>query len=204
MMTITEGLVALKTLDARIEKEISQTTFSLANQKGKPIAGYENVDAFIAKAKAQYQSILDLIARRNKIKSAIVESNAITKVTIDGVVYSVAGAIERKASIKYDQMLASTMFQQFQRASRVVEVATGEAQQRLDNLLLSTFGKDAKVDASQIQSVSDGFWKQNETILRDPLNTVATVETINRNVQSFLANVDVALSISNATTFIDV
>jgi hypothetical protein len=203
-ITITEGLVNLKTISARIEKEITATTFSIASQKGKQISGFKSVDDFVLKAKAQYQSIVDLINRRNKIKSAIVESNALTKVIIGGTEYTVAGAIERKASVAFEQMLINTLTQQFNKATMLADRANNDAQTRLDNLINTTFGKDSKVDASQQKSISDSFWEQNLSMVRDPLDTIEIVAKMSNDVENFLANVDVALSISNSTHFIEV
>jgi hypothetical protein len=203
-ITITEGLVNLKTISARIEKEITATTFSIASQKGKQISGFKSVDDFVLKAKAQYQSIVDLINRRNKIKSAIVESNALTKVIIGGTEYTVAGAIERKASVAFEQMLINTLTQQFNKATMLADRANNDAQTRLDNLINTTFGKDSKVDASQQKSISDSFCEQNLSMVRDPLDTIEIVAKMSNDVENFLANVDVALSISNSTHFIEV
>ena len=58
-----------------------------------------------SRAKADYQSIEALIKRRNAIKSAIVVSNATTKIEVAGVKMTVAEAIERKTSISYDIQL---------------------------------------------------------------------------------------------------
>jgi hypothetical protein len=203
-ITITEGLVSLKTLNNRIENEITSTTFAVSSQKGKQISGFKSVDDFVARAKSQYQSIVDLINRRNAIKSKIVESNALTKVVIAGTEYTVAGAIERKASVKYELQLINTLQQQFNRATAIADRANTDAQTRLDNLINTTFGKDSKVDATLIKSMSDSFWGENECLVRDPLSITNVVSTMSKDVENFLSNVDVVLSISNATTFIEV
>jgi molybdopterin synthase catalytic subunit len=64
-----------------------------------------NVDVFANNSKADYQSINDLITRRNRLKSAIILSNATTKVKIGDTVLTVAEVIERKQSLKYYKTL---------------------------------------------------------------------------------------------------
>ena len=48
---------------------------------------------------------MDLISRRNKIKSAIIMSNAKTVVEVAGKQMTVAEAIDKKSSIEYEKEL---------------------------------------------------------------------------------------------------
>jgi hypothetical protein len=203
-ITITEGLCKLKTLNNRIQKETNSAIFITTSVGGKLDPQFKSADDFSVKAKAAVQSLKDLIEQRNKIKAAIVSSNATTDVVIAGKTYKVAEAIERKSSVQFEKALLSTMIQQFNLAQRKVEQTNRQAQERLDKLLEQTFGKDAKVDPDNIKTMSDGFMSKNEAKFVDPLNIMEHIEKLNNDIEEFLSNVDVALSVSNSTTFIEI
>lgn len=204
MITITEGLVELKTLDARIQKEISSNVFIASHLKGKSPNGFSSVDVFNAKVKSTLQSIKDLIARRNKIKSAIVNSNAVTKVTIGSKTYTVAEAIERKQSVALEVQLLSTLMNQFNSCYSQVERSNNQAQERLDKQIETSLGKDAKSNPEDIKTISEIFWNKNDTIVADPIGIREAAETLAKEIDSFRSEVDVRLSISNSTTMIEV
>lgn len=204
-ITITEGLSILKNVDARIQKEISNAKFITTYQVGKAPVGFKTVDDFVSKAKSAYQSINDLIVRRDKIKGAIVASNAVTKVTVAGVEYTVAAAIERKSSIKFRQNLLQTLVGQTSAALRQYEQEARQVQARLDSLLEQNFGKDSvKSNAADVEAISKGFMDRNEVKVSDPLDSKIKIDSLSREIDDFLTNVDVALSVSNATTKITI
>ena len=77
-ISITEALNELKLYDAKITKGIDNSTFVGATKKSSDTVGVVTRDEFNNRAKASYQSVVDLIANRNALKSAIVKSNATT------------------------------------------------------------------------------------------------------------------------------
>ena len=58
-----------------------------------------NEEEFKKRTTSDFQSLNDLIKRRNQVKNAIVSSNAVTKVTVGGQTMTVAEAIEYKTII---------------------------------------------------------------------------------------------------------
>ena len=105
-MLVTKGLNELKLLDSRIHRKIEEGEFVGAAKVSVPnINGKMTKEAFKANAKADYQSIVDLIKRRNAIKAAIIQSNAITVVEVAGKRMTVAEAIDKKSAIEYEKTL---------------------------------------------------------------------------------------------------
>ena len=83
-MSIHKALCELKVIGDRIEKTMGKVPFVLANEHAnKKIQGIP-IEEFIAQIKSAHQSTMDLIARREAIKCAVVKSNAVTKVTVAG------------------------------------------------------------------------------------------------------------------------
>ncbi|MGI6050090.1 MAG: hypothetical protein ACOYEI_04575, partial [Acetivibrionales bacterium] len=93
-ISITEALNKLKLYDAKISKAINSHKYVGAAKKSSNMLGVQTKEVFNNNAKAGYQSVTDLIKNRNKLKSLIVQSNAITEVTINDKVMTVAEAIE--------------------------------------------------------------------------------------------------------------
>ena len=83
-MTVHKALCELKTLDARIQKGIQQNPFVFANKHANSKVAGVNVGDYCKEILASYQSVNDLIARRDAIKRAVTLSNATVTVTIGG------------------------------------------------------------------------------------------------------------------------
>ena len=83
--TVSRGLIQLKRLDDRINKGISNIEkFVISNKKKEDsvLNGTYTKNDYIEKIKSEWQSLNDLMELRKEIKSALVISNATTKVLI--------------------------------------------------------------------------------------------------------------------------
>jgi len=121
-ITVTKALSDLNVLTSRIEKETDKLTVLSAKLKSKNVLKDKNikVDDFKNEVKANYQSILDLIRNRDVIKSAIILSNAKTKVVIAGKEYTVAEAIDKKNRIALETDLLMKLKSEFATKSKQV------------------------------------------------------------------------------------
>ena len=207
-MSITEALRELKLYDSRIMKAINGSRFVAAAKKSSPMIGNGSVARvdFVKAALADYQSIIDLISNRDKIKAAIVQSNATTNVEIGGKTYTVAQAIERKTSIEYERELLNMMGNQYESAHNIVESKNEQVDEKINLLLQNLVGKDSakKITEADISAVADPVRQRDEYELVDPLGLAEKVRVLNDKIEAFESEVDVKLSISNAITFIEV
>lgn len=205
-ISITEALNELKLYDAKINKAISNSTFVGAAKKLANKVGIVSKDTFTDRAKASYQSVSDLIANRNALKSAIVKSNAITEVQVDGKTMTVAEAIERKNSIDYDKQLLEVMQRQYVNASDAVLRENVKVDRKIDELLTALIGKDTdkKISKEDQEAVETPYRNKNEYELVDPLNIYDKIQKLESDIDGFESSVDIALSVINATTFIEV
>lgn len=201
-MTITRALAELKLLDKKINKNIKETKFIATAVGSKPVVNYKSNADFISQAQAGYQSILDLIAQRDKIKSSIVDSNAKTLVEISGKSMTVATAIEKKSSIEYNQFLLAQLKNQLASANNTVENNNDKMQDKLDKILEASVGKDAK--NSDVDAITKPYKEQNETKLVDGINIQDKIDKLYDEVNGFITEVDFVLSTSNSTTYINV
>jgi hypothetical protein len=200
-ISVTRALAQVKSLGERINREF-QTQFISSTTGGKHATGDAQVIG--DRMKASLQSVNDMIAQRSKLKSAIVKSNSVTTVEINGVKMTVAEAIERKTGIVYEQTFVQTLTNQLNQQSAKVERENIQVNARLDQLIQTTIGKDRKVNEDEVSAIRDPFLKANKAELLDPSNLRNVIDALSAKIDGFLLEVDYALSEINAVTKISV
>lgn len=196
-ITITRGLAELKLLDKRIQRAITEATLGGYLIGKKAMTGYQNAEEIEKRSVSDYQSINDLIKRRNIIKSAIVVSNATTIVEISGDKMTVAEAIERKSSIDYDKLLLNKLKQTYVNLVNYVDRVNQDVKERLDKHLEILYGKDGKIKATENEDLTKTFKEENEAKLIDALNLKDKIAKLETKIEDFESEVDFILSESN-------
>jgi hypothetical protein len=204
-ISITEALNELKLYDAKINKAISNAELIGAAKKSLDKVGVVKKDTFIEKAKSSYQSVTDLIANRNALKSAIVKSNAITEVTVNGKTMTVAEVIERKNSIDYEITLLNEMKRQYVKATDTVTKENKRVDNKVDELIQTLVGKDTdkKIDKDAIENIEAPYRAKNEYELVDPIGLSDKIAELESDISGFESNCDTTLAVANATTFVE-
>ncbi len=205
-ITVTEALNELKLYDSKINKGISNLQVVAAAKKSSSNVGVKTKDIFCKNAMADYQSVIDLIENRNKIKSAIVKSNAIKEVTINNKTMTVAEAIERKNSIEYEKLLLNKIRLQYTSEYNIVLKENKRVDSKVDELIATLVGKDTdkKLSKDDQENVERPYREKNEFDLVDPLDISEKIKLLETEIDGFLSEVDTALSVVNATTVITV
>lgn len=205
-MLVTQALNELKTLDARISRAISNAQFvASAKTSDSKIKPGQTKEDFIKDAKASYQSITDLIKRREAIKSAVVDSNAKTIVEICGESYSVAKVIDMKNSIEYQEDLLLMMIDQLEKSEATMNKNNANMESKIDQLVTAAYGKESKVNvkADEYDSIATPYRTSNECSLVDPLQIKDEITKLRNYIDEFRANVDSVLQISNCVTYVE-
>jgi len=197
-LTVAGGLVELKLLEKRIQKA-TNGIFVLFQEGKNVLKGYKDKNELVETIKSNNQSVVDLIKRRNVVKSAIVLSNATTKVSIGNETMTVAEAIERKTSVQFDKELLASYKNQLSQSIRRVDMINAEVNARADEMV-KTFlsGDNSKI--AEASSLRDNMIESQGADLVDPLNIKKLIEELEERIDNFEANVDLALSTSNAIT----
>ena len=204
---VTKGLNELKLLDSRINRKIEEGEFiAAAKLSVQNVNGKTTKEAYKANAKADYQSIVDLIKRRNNIKSAIIQSNAVTKVDIAGKIMTVAEAIDKKSSIEYEISLLEKLTMQYKTSSDIIIKENEKVDYSIEQLLNTAYGKEGKEKITQASydAIAEPYRKANEYGLVDALDGEKLIKEMKDNIERFLSEVDTALQISNSTTIINI
>lgn len=209
-MTVHKGLAELKTIDGRINKAISEGVYVIANKHSNEKIKGKSISDFKETMKSSYQKATDLINRRNALKRAIVLSNANTKVTVGGVEYTVAEAIEMKNhGMEFKATLMRTMAYQNDSAQTEINRNSGDAiEKRAEQYVLSVIQaqpKDSKmtVDSDAMKALRKTYIENNTYDLIDPLNVTDLIEKLTEEINEFNTEIDAALSVSNALTVIE-
>ena len=206
-MNIHQALVELKTLDKRIDSAIKESEWVVANKHSNGKIGGIDLKDFIENIKSRHQKVTSLIARAEAIKRAVVNSNAITKVTIAGKEYTVAEAIEMKNhGIERLRSLVNRMTHDYNSAKLSADLANStELERRADDYIRTMIGNtDIKGMTEEVKRMREEFIKAQTMELVDPINVLKQIELLNEQITSFEMNVDAALSVSNALTTIEV
>jgi len=197
-ISVTQALSELKLLRKRIESVTAHAVFT----KVKKANDLLDAAKFATQATASYQSFTDLMTRYNALKSAIVLSNAITKVTIGGTEYTVADAVERKRSIEMEKQMLGVMKVQYALTDSEYERHQQAEQQRVERLLTTELAKDAKTNVEVVQQLTITFLAQNKATVLDPLGLPDKIESLSKAIEDFETQVDYSLSESNGRTTI--
>ena len=209
-MTVHKALAELKTMDARIEKAIRDTTYVLAVKHSAEKINGMTVSNFKDKMKSGYQKATDLIARRDAMKRAVVLSNATTKVKVGDNEYTVAEAIEMKNhGMEFRNIMLRQMNNAYTSAQNELARNSGETlEKKAEQYVLAVIAaqpKDSKmsVDSDAMKALRKTYIENNTYDLVDPLDVTKIMETLDAEINEFNAEVDAALSVSNALTIIE-
>ena len=204
-MTIHRALAELKLLDIKITKQINTMRPIGSVQKGKLVGGIIAIDVFEKNAKSALQSVTDLINRKITIKSAIVESNSVTKITVNDKAMLVADAIAYKDLIQYKKSLLAKLSREYAESVRTIENNNAQVNSNALTLAEQALGKEGiKITDKDAINNIEPYLDNTLFNLVDPLNLKDMMVILDNEIMGFETDIDATLSESNAITTIDV
>lgn len=168
---------------------------------GIPVKQYE--DEVI---RASYNKVDDLMSRYNAIKKAVTLSNAATTVEIQGKIYTIAEAIWMKNhGVEYQKVYLSTLRGQYNKAQASITKNNDALDKNAEAYVTSMFGsKESKTANAEVENAKKTYIQNNTMVLVDPGKIIERMEALEAEIAAFEADVDSAISVSNATTTITV
>lgn len=204
-ITIHRALSELKLIDSKIEKQIAEIAPSGVYQKTKPVNGYLSQEDFSAAAQSKFDSVNDLIARKTKIKAAIVKANAETQVSVAGKKMTIADAITFKEVIKFKKKFIQTLKTRQNEVVGFLNKQNDIVRNNAKAIVEAALGKDnVKVNKEDVDGIQVPYLAANEFHLFNPLDVDKKVEAMEKEVEQFESEVDSVLSEINAVTFIEI
>jgi len=216
-MNITQALKEIKLTGKKIESDISKTVFVTT----KKAEATKIQSLTIAEYKAHIASVVQAvdanIARRRAIKSAIAQSNAVTTVVVTGTEYTVAEAIELKTSLKFQQQFLDTLVYQLKVANQLADRDNADAETKAYNAVLANIaavnGDKSSVAEAKRAVVTNSagaadtyaaVYARFATEVLSGVNVDAKILSLQEELDNFQRNVDVALSVCNSNTVIEI
>lgn len=204
-MNVHKALTELKILEDRINAAISNAVFCVANKASNTkIAGVSTKD-YEVNMKASWDKINDLIVRKTAIKKAVQLSNAVEKVTINGVEMTRVEAIEMKNhGLDAKKELLRRLRYQYTSAVNKIESENREVEKRADNYISNFLGSKENAKGDEAEAARKTFLDNNQYVLLDPLKIKDKIDALEAEIDAFESEVDSALSVSNALTVITI
>ena len=204
-MTVHKVLAVLKILYVCINSEITGSVFVRANRHNNMKIFGKTIPDFMADTESSYQSVKALINRRNAMKRAVVLSNAITKVNIGGVEYTVAEAIEmNNHGMENLVELRNCLREQYSSVKRMVESENGDKLVKAcENYIQATFGTKEKINNPDIEMAQKVYMTNNTYDIVTGLDIEKVIKELTDRIDAFKAEVDSALCVLNALTVIE-
>lgn len=205
-ISITRALSELKVLQKRFDKEVSQLDV-ISVQHGLTLMRNSSVkpEDFSEKAKAQLQSVEALQKRIHLIKTRIQQSNAITVVKIGTREMTVLEAIIKKSLIENQKSLLARLKKQLILANDNFEAATVSNENKIAKQLEdATKNSTVKLDLEVEKQIKASVESLYPIKMIDPCELSDKIKALENEIEEFEANVDFALSESNALTQIEV
>lgn len=200
-ISINRALSELKLLNKKITDKTAKLQVAVGIQQKTVI----DKDVFLKSVAANIQQLRDFIQNRNKIKSAIVLSNAKTKVTIGDKTMTVAEAIERKTSIDLDKALNKKMREDYYNLESQIEQHNVNAKTQADKQCEAALGAQTEGDkGAQYKTIFEAYYEANKAEVLAPEDIKAQIEKDQDTIDEFESEVDFILSESNTKTSINV
>lgn len=206
-MTVHKALCELKILDDRILKAIQACQIVGVKKTVARVIGSKTVDQFKADEIANYTSAADLIKRYNAIKRAVALSNATTEVVIGGEKYTVAEAIAMKNhGLTHKTLLRNRIANTLTDAEYTIKRNNDQAEIKADEHIQKNFGTKDTAKLPDLIAERQRYLESISVELVDPLEGGAKqiLENLDKEISDFTVEVDAALSVSNATTNIEI
>lgn len=205
--TVQRALNELKTLDNRLEKRLSDFIVIGTKKNGESRVSEtrESIEDFAVRAKSNLDSANDLLKRKRLLKKAIMESSAKTMIVVAGVEYSVMEAIDRKRTIENEKYVLDVIKRKFNSAEYEVSKSNRKMEEYIQDYTTTMASGDMSNKKSDfVVAFEKSYREANEWQLVDPLNLRKLIEEMEKEIEEFELEIDTALTISNATTVIEI
>lgn len=204
-LTVTEALVKLKLANKKLEDSANKVTLGYVSSKGAKTvpAGYANVDEFKKEVQSKLESVQGLMVFRDRLKKAVVESNAKTVVTVASETMSVAEAIERKQAVKFRKEYVARLEVGYNQLTSQVDKNNASLDVRADEFLVKVFGTNPVAEQDK-QSARKNFVELNTCYVVGYDGMRSHIDKMKKSIEDFESNVDSALSVVNAKTLVNI
>lgn len=208
-MSVTRALAEIKRLDDRIQRAVTQGEYVAVlvgkNQQAKMHSGNRSPDQVKAEIQGSFDQVQQLMSNREKLKSAVVMSNATTKVQLSNRELTVAEAIELKRSVVNKETFLNNLRLKYTQANALVDKLNTQLDNSIQAALLTVYGNEkGRVDQTMVEAIAKPRRDREEATLFDPCDILKKIRLLEDEVSEINTELDFILSESNAKTEIEV
>ena len=213
-MIIAEALDERDFLRKKILESIRKVQLVTVKRKKDPkTKDGKDPEVFSDKAKADYQSIIDMISRYRRINAAIIDSNAKTMITLrSGITMSRADAISKRKELRsinedLEYLLLDTMAKQITSSQKEFAMLTKRADDATEAYKNNISSKDKELTPKEVEAaeaLTKAFTENEYPEIIDPIGIQEQYETRNDQYNVLVKELDTAIKVSNANTVIEI
>ena len=212
-MIVTQALDERDLLKKKIRDAIAKCDFVAVQKPGDDVIAQDKqkVADYEAEVKASFQSIRDMMDRYTRLDAAILLANATTKIEVAGKTITRAAAINLRKMMK-GQGLADTDFTDamirkmttdLDRARLKIARSQEVADRQREVMSNSLVSSDKKVLSEDKLKSSTAYCDNLVLKLVDPIDIEKTIADMQEEWDNLTTNLESAIRISNATTYVE-
>ena len=212
-MIVTQALDERDLLKKKIRDAIAKCDFVAVQKPGDDVIAQDKqkVADYEAEVKASFQSIRDMMDRYTRLDAAILLANATTKIEVAGKTMTRAAAINLLKMMK-GQGLADTDFTDamirkmttdLERARLKIAKSQEVADRQREVMSNSLVSSDKKVLSEDNLKSITAYCDNLVLKLVDPIDIEKTIADMQEKWDNLTTNLESAIRISNATTYVE-
>ena len=212
-MIVTQALDERDLLKKKIRDAIAKCDFVAVQKPGDDVIAQDKqkVADYEAEVKASFQSIRDMMDRYTRLDAAILLANATTKIEVAGKTMTRAAAINLRKMMK-GQGLADTDFTDamirkmttdLDRARLKIARSQEVADRQREVMSTSLVSSDKKVLREDNLKSITAYCDNLVLKLVDPIDIEKTIADMQEKWDNLSTNLESAIRISNATTYVE-
>ena len=212
-MIVTQALDERDLLKKKIRDAIAKCDFVAVQKPGDDVIAQDKqkVADYEAEVKVSFQSIRDMMDRYTRLDAAILLANATTKIEVAGKTMTRAAAINLRKMMK-GQGLADTDFTDamirkmttdLDRARLKIARSQEVADRQREVMSNSLVSSDKKVLSEDNLKSITAYCDNLVLKLVDPIDIEKTIADMQEKWDNLTTNLESAIRISNATTYVE-
>lgn len=211
-LLVCDALDERDALRKKINNQIMSAQFVGSKRiKDNKVNGVKTKEEFESEATSTLQSIKDNIDRYNRLDVAITQANATVEIeTRSGVKMTRAAAIALRRTISgdgssdFDAMLIAVLSKQRDMAVTTVQALNKKADTETENYKMNLTGRDGnkKLSEDEVQMV-EKLTADLYGELIDPIKVETELKTLVDKHDALVKELDSAIKVSNATTYVE-
>ena len=212
-MIVTQALDERDLLKKKIRDAIAKCDFVAVQKPGDDVIAQDKqkVADYEAEVKASFQSIRDMMDRYTRLDAAILLANATTKIEVAGKTMTRAAAINLRKMMKgqgladtdFTDVMIRKMTTDLDRARLKIAKSQEVADRQREVMSNSLMSSDKKVLSEDNLKSITAYCDNLVLKLVDPIDIEKTIADMQEKWDNLTTNLESAIRISNATTYVE-